>query len=1036
MTFLAAVGSFASPTSSSYVITLPAAWASVTPVAVIFWTGGASGGWTANTAESVGFAAYNSAKSAYQYGCVGDACANARTSSTKTAEKNRLEPYPLSVLLYDGTIKSQMTSVSFSNQTITCTFGTYATSYTIHYLAIGGSDVTNAGVVSWTSPTSATSKGVTGLGFKPDMVLHIANEYPSAGTGNGAQMGPLGAMDSAGNQWAFVSMASLNAATNQYGERFQRTDNCIINNTWNSTTVTELAHYTSMDTDGFTVTWGTNTSGGYLFYSLALKGGNYQVGNFAKSTAVAPTSNQVTTTGMNPAAILTLTDDHIAATAVQNTGMRWMMGASDGTNNHAAGANIKNVGALGNPTPTSVDYGYDDTSHSLAVAENDTQSTEAVGTITTASGSFTANWSTNTAVATQICYIAMGGSAQVNKTVAMTYPDTTYDDAAATPSIKQDRSVTMTYPDSTLDDSPVSILIEQDRSVAMTHPDTAFDDYPVGVSIEQDRTVAMPYSDTTYDDYAITATVEQDRAVSMPYPNTTYDDAVLSVGIEQDRSVAMTYPDATFDDYAVGVSIQQDRTVLMPYPDTTFDDYPIGVLIEQDRTAVMTCPDTTFDDAPVVASVGQDRTVAMSYPDTTYDDYAVGVSLISNPTVLMTCPDTTFDDAPPGVSIQQDRSVTMPYPTAVYDDYAVVVTVGQDRTVSMTHPDTTYDDQPVVVTIGEDRTVAMTCPDTTYDDYALSAHVTQDRSVAMPYPDSVLDDYAVVVSRTSNPTVLMSCPGTTFDDAPMAASIAQSRTVMMPYPDTLFEPQAVGVIASISVTVAMTCPTAEWGASAVAVTIRQDRTVLMPFPTAELDGEDVAVSRISNPTVAMPCPDTLFSVEPVEVWILDKAHIINVEGCIETLIRLEGSRSPVVISGSRTNSVGLLGSSENIAHLEGSEVDMLEEQWIKDPPIRRGISMAIEAPIYTDSAKTSLASNLSSGTVIWRLLGEFESEMLVKTSDDPTEIAVDTPLNGYVTIYLRGDDSLDWSPGIYDHEAVIIVTEEPEGLFEGKAVVI
>ena len=623
--------------------------------------------------------------------------------------------------------------------------------------------------------------------------------------------------------------------------------------------------------------------------------------------------------------------------------------------------------------------------------------------------------------------------------VAMTYPGTTYDDYTVGVSVTQNRTVAMPYPDTTVDDYTVTTAIEQDRTVPMTYPGSTLDDYAVGVSLISNPTVAMPYPSATYDDAPIAAAVEQDRTVAMPYPDSVYDDYAIGVSIQQDRTVAMSYPDTTYDDYSVVASVEQDRTVDMSYPDATLDDYAIGVSLISNPTVLMTCPDAVYDDYAVIAAIEQDRSVSMTYPDTTYDDYLVSVSVEQGQqscVVAMTYPDTTYDDAPMAASAQQNRSVTMPYPDAVYDDYSMLATVSQDRTVAMPYSNTTYDDQAVAVSIGQDRIVAMTYPDSAYDDQALSAAVSQDRTVIMPYPDSVLDDYAVTVSRISNPTVLMPCPHTTFDDALVAVSITQSRAVMMPYPDTLFEPQAVGVTAGHDITVAMTYPTAEWGASEVSASIRQDRTVLMAVPTTEFDGEAVAVSLISNPTVDMPCPDMLFSSEPVEVWVLDKAHIINVEGCIATLIRLEGSRSPATVSGSRTNSTGLLGSIVNTAHLEGSEADMLEDQWIKDPPIRRGISMAIEAPIYTDDKKTTLATNLSDGTVIWRLLGDFESEMLVKTSDDPTEIAVDTPLVGWITIYLKGDESLDWPPGTFNHEAVIITdTEEPEGLFEGQAVV-
>ena len=54
----------------------------------------------------------------------------------------------------------------------------FTASYRIHYLALGGGDITNLAGGSFTKPTSvgAQSQSTTGVGFQPDVVLFMATQ--------------------------------------------------------------------------------------------------------------------------------------------------------------------------------------------------------------------------------------------------------------------------------------------------------------------------------------------------------------------------------------------------------------------------------------------------------------------------------------------------------------------------------------------------------------------------------------------------------------------------------------------------------------------------------------------------------------------------------------------------------------------------------------------------------------------------------------------------------------------------------------------
>ena len=82
-----------------------------------------------------------------------------------------------------------------------------ANAYVIHFIAIGGSDV-SAPVVDWTMRTTTGNPTVTGVGFQPDVVFHAhgGHTFTAALPANlaGGAFG-LGVMDFDGDQWALAN---------------------------------------------------------------------------------------------------------------------------------------------------------------------------------------------------------------------------------------------------------------------------------------------------------------------------------------------------------------------------------------------------------------------------------------------------------------------------------------------------------------------------------------------------------------------------------------------------------------------------------------------------------------------------------------------------------------------------------------------------------------------------------------------------------------------------------------------------------------
>ena len=187
--------------------------------------------------------------------------------------------------------------------------------YIIHYLAVGGSDLTNAKVATFTAPTSSGDQSTTGTGFQPDMVFFLpfngTSAAPSTSTSDadfGLGFGVL--PTDSGDQQSTVACFSEDGTVGNANTAFiQRHDHCVEyvgNKAGGGAPVTEgNGSLKSLDSDGFTLTWGSVTSNALRVGYLALKGGSYQAGN---NTAPTSTGNQsVTGVGFVPKALLFIT---------------------------------------------------------------------------------------------------------------------------------------------------------------------------------------------------------------------------------------------------------------------------------------------------------------------------------------------------------------------------------------------------------------------------------------------------------------------------------------------------------------------------------------------------------------------------------------------------------------------------------------------------------------------------------------------------------------------------------------------------------
>lgn len=286
----------------------------------------------------------------------------------------------------------------------------------IIYIALAGNSL-GAKVKKWQMPTySGTSvRPVTGVGFSPDVVLHI---YCSAASYNVTtptlwQAGDfvhasnrfrMGAMDKYGNQWALNAITETNVNPTQ-ARRSLKDDYCF----WGETVtlgVVPKASYVSMDTDGFTLRFELADGQPGWVVSLALRGVEAKVGTFDKTVFGAPTSQSIVGVGFKPAGLI--------LAGVQATGFGTVthqevgIGAASAVGSEAAIATIYRDNVA-----TSISKKLTDARIYLK-ADNATPAVDAAASLSSfdADG-FTLGWESNDAVATKVAYVALaahGGS--------------------------------------------------------------------------------------------------------------------------------------------------------------------------------------------------------------------------------------------------------------------------------------------------------------------------------------------------------------------------------------------------------------------------------------------------------------------------------------------------------------------------------------------------------------------------------------------------------------------------------------------------
>jgi hypothetical protein len=281
------------------------------PKAVIFW-------WTRQTsygesaAISIGYGfATNDGGSYQNYGV---AFSSDDGSGTSNTGRRRSETYSI-IILSNGnpTMSAQASVTSFNNDGFTLYWQTNeARADIIHYIALGGVDLTNAKAGSFGLTAASGTQDVTGVGFQPDFAMFLWTFTETADTSqSNAEIG-LGFAVSSTKRGAIVADSQDGNSTMDTWQQ-QRTDSCILLLNPSSGAQDAVVDFNQFLADGFRLSKSDAPAASTPIFYLALKGGYYDVGSFNSTTSTG--TQDITSVGFRPRLVMLATQGRSASAA-------------------------------------------------------------------------------------------------------------------------------------------------------------------------------------------------------------------------------------------------------------------------------------------------------------------------------------------------------------------------------------------------------------------------------------------------------------------------------------------------------------------------------------------------------------------------------------------------------------------------------------------------------------------------------------------------------------------------------------------------
>lgn len=154
--------------------------------------------------------------------------------------------------------------------------------YRIHYLAIWGSDITNATVVTASESGSTGNQDNTAIGFQPDCAVFIGCNTLALNTIENDCTPQIGFAAGSTPANACVALRAADGSAAANTDRYSENTNCLTRIT--SLGVTARAAVTAWLSNGFTLNWAEAGSSTTDYAVLCIKGGAWKVGDLLTQT--------------------------------------------------------------------------------------------------------------------------------------------------------------------------------------------------------------------------------------------------------------------------------------------------------------------------------------------------------------------------------------------------------------------------------------------------------------------------------------------------------------------------------------------------------------------------------------------------------------------------------------------------------------------------------------------------------------------------------------------------------------------------------
>lgn len=372
------------------------------PKAIIFyWTKQTTAAYAASTSSGYGFAA---AGAPITMAAVSVQALDAQATTDANNYHSNAAAIVLQNTASGGAVNNLGTVTAFGADGFTVSWSAAGQADIIHYIALGGTDITNAKVGTTSMFALAGASSVTGVGFQPDTAFLISSA-------NGITLNTITASSRPGRTFGFMSDTSgaMTQGSVSYGNRDARTATGYMGSVWSNTgyenlrgTATDVdATWTSWDIDGFTMNAAAAPNGAHFVSWLALKGGLFKLGTLAQRTSAG--TQAITGIGFQPNAVLFASANLSTASGTVST-----TAGTAGKQSFGAAAATQSgtwIGTAG--TINSDENMYASTTAAITHATSQTTNAQASLSSLDADG-FTLNWTAADATARNVLYIAMG----------------------------------------------------------------------------------------------------------------------------------------------------------------------------------------------------------------------------------------------------------------------------------------------------------------------------------------------------------------------------------------------------------------------------------------------------------------------------------------------------------------------------------------------------------------------------------------------------------------------------------------------------